>query len=106
MSERFGLVVSLWIYPVQELAFEAYEWEAAAIMARHGCRIDSAIRISPDVVPAGGKPPPFEIHVVSFPHRAASDSYASDPDIVAVRSICATIIADTERLEGRVAAPD
>ena len=41
---RYVRIVSLWIQPGQEVAFEAFEQKAARIMARHGGRIDRAIR--------------------------------------------------------------
>lgn len=96
---RYVRVVSLWIHPGQEAAFEAFEREAVRIMRRHGGRIDSAVRVTP----AGAGDPPFEVHVVSFPDRAAADSYASDPDTVELRRHRAEIIARTEVLEGREA---
>ena len=102
MSERrYVRVVSLWIHPGQEAAFEAFEREAVRIMGRHGGRIDSAVRIAA----AGAGDPPFEVHVVSFPDRAAADSYASDPETVELRRRRAEIISRTEVLEGNPAGP-
>lgn len=96
---RYVRVVSLWIHPGQEVALEAFEREAARIMARHGGRIDSATRI------AGGGDSPFEVYIVSFPDLAAADSYAADPETVELRARRAAIIARTEVLEGREAGP-
>lgn len=96
---RYVRIVSLWIYPGQAAAFEAYERDAARIMASHGGRIDSAVRVAG----AGGSP--FEVHVVSFPDRAAAESYAADPEIMALRSRRASIIARTDVIEGREAGP-
>ena len=54
-------IVSLWIHPGQEQAFEAFEREAASIMAVHGGRIERAIG------PQGGEgESPYEVHVVVF----------------------------------------
>ena len=64
-QSRHIRIVSLWIHPGQDGAFEAFEREAARIMARHGGRIDSAVRIRP----GGAGDRPFEVHVVSFPDR-------------------------------------
>ena len=47
-------------------------------MARHKGRIDSAIRMTPP----RGEPQdatPYEVHVVSFPDKAAWEAYANDP---------------------------
>jgi len=83
-------IVSLWIHPGQEAAFEACERESARIMARHGGRIDRAIGTSGQGVDA-----PFEVHIVSFPSRAAADSHAGDPDTTALRQRRAGLIART-----------
>ena len=93
---RYVRVVSLWIHPGQAAAFEAFERDAARIMARHGGRIDSAVRIEPGGEGGG----PFEVHIVSFPDRAAADSYASDPETLKLSGRRAEIIARTEMLAG------
>lgn len=98
---RYIRVVSLWIRHGQEAAFEAYERDAAPLMARHGGRIESAVRVEP----GGAGDPPFEVHVVSFPDLAAADSYAADPETLKLRSRRAEIIARTEVLAGRTAGP-
>lgn len=99
---RHTLVVSLWIHPGQEAEFEAFEREAAALMARYGGRIEQAIRIDDAGGQGGG---PFEVHVVSFPDRAAAESYRADPEVRAKGSQRAAIIARTEVLEGYSAGP-
>jgi antibiotic biosynthesis monooxygenase (ABM) superfamily enzyme len=101
MTERYIRVVSLWIHPGQEAAFEAFERDAARIMARHGGRIDSAVRVAADR--AGDAP--FEVHVVSFPERGAAESYAADAETVELRRRRDGIIARTDVLEGRAAGP-
>ena len=74
MSElRYVRVVSLWLHPGQEAAFEAFEREAARIMA--GMAGGSILRSGSR--PAGQGIAPYEVHVVSFPDRAAADSYAA-----------------------------
>lgn len=100
-ERRYVRVVSLWIHPGQEAAFEAFESEAVRIMGWHGGRIDSAVRMTR----AGAGDPPFEVHVVSFPDRTAADSYASDPEVVELRRRRAEIIRRTEVLEGNLAGP-
>ena len=96
---RYIRVVSLWIHPGQVAAFEGFERDAARIMARHGGRIDSAIRIS------GAGESPFEVHIVSFPNRVAAESYAADAETAELRTRRDEIIARTEILEGREAGP-
>jgi uncharacterized protein (DUF1330 family) len=98
---RYIRIVSLWIHPDQEAAFEAYEGDAARLMARHGGRIESAVRVEP----GGVGDLPFEVHVVSFPDLAAADSYAADPETLKLRSRRAEIIVRTEVLAGRPAGP-
>ena len=84
---------------IREAAFEAVERDAVRIMARHGGRIDSAVRVR------GEGDLPFEVHVVSFPDPAAADSYAVDPETMSLRTRRSAIIARTEVLEGREAGP-
>jgi antibiotic biosynthesis monooxygenase (ABM) superfamily enzyme len=105
VSDRFVLLVHLWIHPGQEAAFEAFEREAARLMARHGGRIDTAIRMtSPD----GAGPndaTPYEVHVVSFPDRAAWEAYGQDPETLKLREKRGQIIARTALMQGREAGP-
>ncbi|MFT3725168.1 MAG: hypothetical protein QM773_16475 [Hyphomonadaceae bacterium] len=96
---RYIRIVSLWIQPGQEAAFEAFERDAVRIMVRHGGRIDSAVRVG------GEGDRPFEVHLVSFPDPAAADSYAADPETQSLRTRRAAIIARTTVLEGREAGP-
>ena len=89
-------VVSLWIHPGQEKAFEAFEQEAAAIMASHGGRIDRAIRIR-----GAGCESPYEVHIVAFPDDSAFESYRSDPRILQLAQRRSGIIAKTIILNGQ-----
>ncbi|MDP3494213.1 MAG: hypothetical protein Q8R82_13965 [Hyphomonadaceae bacterium] len=101
LQPRYVRVVSLWIHPGQEAAFEAFEREAARIMARHGGRIDSAVRTGI----GRAEDSPFEVHIVSFPDRAAADSFAVDPETVELRLQRAEIISRTEVRDGYSAGP-
>ncbi len=105
MSERHVRVVQLWIHPGQEEAFEAFEREAAGIMARHGGRIDQAVRL----VPLEGAGPedatPYELHIVSFPDKAAFEAYFNDPATRVLREKRSKIISRTELMAGREAGP-
>jgi antibiotic biosynthesis monooxygenase (ABM) superfamily enzyme len=105
MTKRYVRVVHLWIHEGQESAFEAFEREAARIMARHKGRIDSAVRLTP---PPGAPPPdatPYELHIVSFPDQAAFEAYSSDPETLALREKRSKIIARTVLMAGREAGP-
>jgi antibiotic biosynthesis monooxygenase (ABM) superfamily enzyme len=105
MSERFVLVVHLWIHPGQEAEFDAFEREAARLMARHKGRIDRAIRMTP---PEGAGPrdeTPYEIHVVSFPNKGAWEAYGADPDTLKLREKRSQIISRTAIMQGREAGP-
>lgn len=103
MSEpRHVRVVSLWIHPGQEAAFEAFEQEAALRMARHGGRIDSAVRVERAGGPADA---PYEIHVVSFPDAAAVAAYAGDPETLGLLERRNAIISRTVVVTGREAGP-
>jgi hypothetical protein len=103
MTARLIRVVSLWVHPGQEAAFEAFEREAARIMARHGGRIDQAIRL--DATAEEARESPFEIHIVSFPDEAAFDAYRTDSDVLALRERRDRIVARTEIAVGRPAGP-
>ena len=102
MTARQIRIVSLWIHPGQEEAFEAFEREAARNMARHGGRIDQAVRLTG--APADDATP-YELHVVSFPDEAAVQAYANDPATRALLSQRAQIIARTVVMTGQEAGP-
>jgi antibiotic biosynthesis monooxygenase (ABM) superfamily enzyme len=105
MSQRYVRVVHLWIHKGQEAAFEAFEREAARIMAAHKGRIDSAVRLAP---PPGAPPndaTPYELHIVSFPDEAAFQAYSNDPATLALREKRSKIIARTVLMAGREAGP-
>jgi uncharacterized protein (DUF1330 family) len=104
MTDRLIRLVTLWVHPGQEAAFEAFEREAARIMARHGGRIDQAVRLAQ---PEGGRAgeAPFEVHVVSFPDKGAFEAYGADSETVALRSRRDQIISRTVMVEGWSAGP-
>jgi antibiotic biosynthesis monooxygenase (ABM) superfamily enzyme len=105
MSDRYVRVVTLWIHPGQEEAFEAFEREAARIMARHKGRIDSAVRLTPPPGAPANDATPYELHIVSFPDEAAFQAYSSDPETLALREKRPKIIARTVLMAGREAGP-
>ena len=92
------IVASLWIVEGQAAAFESFERKAVRIMRRHGGRIEHAIRPLRDASP--GADPPFEVHVLRFPDRAAFDAYRSDPDLLSLAPERSAAIARTSVLIG------
>lgn len=104
-QSRYVRVVSLWIHPGQEAAFEAFERDAARIMAGHGGRIDSAVRLTPPAGAGSSDATPYELHVVSFPDREAAEAYMADPETVALRARREGIISRTLVVAGREAGP-
>ena len=102
MAEPLVLLASLWLKDGDVAGFEAFERRAAAVMARHGGRIERAIRVDRATVPADA---PFEIHVVSFPDRAAFDAYRADPATQALAAQREAVIARTVVLVGKDAVP-
>jgi uncharacterized protein (DUF1330 family) len=55
--------------------FRAFERHAAAVMARHGGRIERTVVVSAESAPGVVK----EVHIVTFPDAAAFDAYRADP---------------------------
>lgn len=93
-------IVSLWIHPGQAEAFEAFEREAASIMAAHGGRIERAIRIQ-----GGEGKSPYEVHVVVFPSDSAFESYRADVRTQHLAYRRGQIIAKTSTLTGQNVSP-
>lgn len=92
--------VSLWIHPGQERAFEAFEREAASIMAIHGGRIERAIRPR-----TGAGESPHEVHVVVFTSESAFDSYREDPKSRQLAQRRSSTIARTHIVTGENVSP-
>jgi hypothetical protein len=105
MTNRYIRIVSLWIRPGQEAAFEAFEREAVRIMAKHKGRIDQAIRMTPPENAGPDDANPYEIHIVSFPDKSFADAYAADPDTLALRERRSRIISHAVLMSGREAGP-
>ena len=72
--------------------FEAYERKAAEILARHGARIERAIRETG----AKGR----EVHLVYFPNRQAFDAYRVDPEVAELAGERSAAIAHSEVIFG------
>lgn len=106
MTHRLVLVVSLWLKDSNREGFEAFERQAAGIMARYDGRLERVIRLDPD--PGGHGPggqPPFEVHLVSFPDGSAWAAYQQDPDTQALALQRGGVIARTVLHTGRELDP-
>jgi uncharacterized protein (DUF1330 family) len=97
VSARIVLVVSLWLRDGAVAEFEAFERRVAKIQARHGGRIERAIRATSA---QANRSEPFEVHVVSFPDDASLAAYRAEPEVRALADERAAIIARTVIVEG------
>jgi hypothetical protein len=88
-SEQFALVVQLWARDGDVAALEAFERRLVPLLARHGGAITCAVRCAP------GGDGPDQVHVVTFPDRAAFDAYRGDPDTAALTGERERVIART-----------
>lgn len=76
--------------------FRAFERHAAAVMARHGGRIERTV-----VVPLSGAPELLkEVHVVTFPDGRAFEAYRADPRRDELAHLRAAAVVHTEVLAG------
>jgi hypothetical protein len=94
---RYMLVVSLWVREDKVAAFEDFEKRLSKLLARHGGRIEYAIR---PVSAATDVNTPFEIHIVSFAEQEGYAQYRADPEVQMLRSEREKIIAKTTVVEG------
>jgi len=101
MSGGLTLVVALHVHPGREAEFERFERAASAIMRRHGGAIERRIAVDPGEDAAR----PHEVHVVTFPDRAAFDCYRADPDLAPLAALRAQAIRDTVVWIGADRAP-
>jgi antibiotic biosynthesis monooxygenase (ABM) superfamily enzyme len=92
MNGRYLLVVSLWLRTNDIAAFEAFERQAAKVMAAYDGRIERAIRISGDG-DDGGKP--FEVHIVSFPDEFAFQMYRQSLESITLAVARENVISRT-----------
>jgi len=100
MKNRVVLVVSVWLRDNDIAGFVEFENKIAAIQAKHGGKIERAIRLSE---PDGDRP--FEVHVVSFPNQESLASYRSDDDMKPLADERERLIAKTLIVEGRDVEP-
>lgn len=72
-------------------AFFEYERKAAAVMARHGGRIEKSIALDTEA----GSPLYQETHLVVFPDDAHLDAYRNDPEIKALAPLRESCVVST-----------
>jgi uncharacterized protein (DUF1330 family) len=94
-ESRLTFIVCIWLKDKDVAGFEAFERQAATIMAAHGGRVENVVRCGGE----GGAP--FEVHVVSFPDAAAAGAYRADPRLVKLLPLRDRVIARTEVWPGR-----
>ncbi len=89
------VVATLTVRTAEVDAFEAFEREAAAILARHGARIARTVREAP------GTAGTFrEVHLVEFPDRGAFEAYRADPALAALAPLRARAVLATDLVAG------
>ena len=71
-------------------AFLEYEDRVLPLLSRHGGRLDRRLRTADGLT---------EVHLVSFPSRAAFDGYSSDPERQLHRSLLAGVTLAQRLLE-------
>jgi uncharacterized protein (DUF1330 family) len=96
MSSPFIVVAALWLVPGGRDDFERFETMAFSIMVRHGGSLSRRLAIS-DRASADA---PSELHVVTFPDRAAYEAYRSDPELAAIAALRSRGIVRTVIWEG------
>jgi hypothetical protein len=95
-ARRLILVVTLTVRRAKLATFRGFERRAARVMARHGGAIERAVVIPP----AGPGDLLREVHVVTFPDRAALAAYRQDAELLAAGRLREASVADTHVLIG------
>lgn len=91
MSARVAIVVAIHINTGREVEFERFETAVAKIMQRHGGTLERRIAMAP----GSDASHPHEVHIVTFPERAALDRYRADPEFKALAALRAEAIRET-----------
>lgn len=91
MSARISIVVVLHINAGREAEFERFETAVSKVMRRHGGALERRVAIES----GGDSSHPHEVHVVTFPDRAALDRYRADPEFKALAALRAEAIRET-----------
>lgn len=100
MSDSVILLVSIWLKDNDVAAFEAFERRVARIQARHGAKIERAIRLGTQDAST-----PFEVHIVRFPGAKELSAYRADPAIRELAAEREGIIGRTLIVEGHDVGP-
>ncbi|MEM7523134.1 MAG: DUF1330 domain-containing protein [Pseudomonadota bacterium] len=85
------VTVRLWVSPGQDDAFQRFEAQAFAAIARYGAEILAVTR-----PPAGDPGAPTEIHEIRFPSCAVFAAYREDDGMKALAPLRASAIERTE----------
>lgn len=96
-KQQLILIVSLWLKNENVSDFEAYERRAARLLAKHGGRIERAVRVKNQM---GKADDPFEVHVVSFPDERNFAQYLDDAETRGLAVWRDKIISRTEIISG------
>ena len=94
---RYLLTVSLYVAVGCERELRDFEDRALAIGARYDVLLVVAARLSAQ---ANGLAAPYELHVLSLPHRAAFEQWREDPDYQALKAERDAIIVRTDVVAG------
>jgi hypothetical protein len=81
--DEIFLVVTMVVRRSSLAEFREFERNAQRIMARYGGTIREAVLIDPDARAETVR----EVHVVSFPDRAAFEAYRGDAELAALRPV-------------------
>lgn len=90
MNKKLVLLVSVWLQDNNIAGFEAFERNAALLMAKHGGKIEHVIRLDGTVEDG-----PFEVHVVTFSCAQAFADYRNDPATLALAKERTAVIQKT-----------
>jgi uncharacterized protein (DUF1330 family) len=85
------LVATLTVKPGGLTAFRDYERQAAAIMQRHGARIERTVALWENMEDDFFR----EVHLVYFPSPEALAAYREDPDFKALTPLRESCIVNT-----------
>lgn len=89
--KKITLIAQLYLHPNQEDGFYQFETAATRVMAKHGGKITQRF-----VLPSPKEQDtPDEIHIVTFPNKAAFEAYRLDEEIQALGSLRADSIRKT-----------
>lgn len=70
----------IYLKPGKEAVFDAFEAVALPLIARHNGQLLLRVRPAPSAFIEGEAPPPYEIHLVSFPMEQDFEAFGKDPE--------------------------